>query len=48
VYVLSRVGKPYDVVTGVRLRLAIIFIDKGIKELVEMLRVEITPITLPP
>jgi hypothetical protein len=47
VYELSKVGKLYEKVTGVKPRLAIIggFMDRGVKEMAERLGVEIIPIT---
>jgi hypothetical protein len=47
VYELSKVGKLYEKVTGVKPRLAIIggFMDRGVKEMAERLGVEIILIT---
>lgn len=47
VYELSRVGKLYEKITGVKPRLVIIgeFIDKGVNDLAKRLEVEIIPIT---
>jgi hypothetical protein len=49
VYELSKVGKLYERVTGLKPRLAIIggFMDKGVEELAEKLGVEIISITPP-
>jgi len=46
VYELSKVGKLYERVTGVKPRLAILagFMDRGVKELAEKLGVEVMPI----
>ena len=49
VYELSKVGKLYERVTGLKPRLAIIggFMDKGVEELAEKIGVEIISITPP-
>jgi hypothetical protein len=46
VYELSKVGKLYEKVTGIKPRLAILagFMDRGVKELAEKLGVEVMPI----